>query len=84
MTQAAFAKSLELSRASVANIERGTQAVQLHVIFKIAAVLNVEVQELIPAIDLGITNVGVTIQVKDWLKRIDADAVPVTSTSNAR
>jgi transcriptional regulator with XRE-family HTH domain len=71
MTQQAFAKALDLSRATVANIERGKQAVQLHVIIQMAAVLNIDVQELIPTLDQGIP----TIQVKDWLKRATAQAL---------
>lgn len=68
MTQLALAKSLDLSRASVANIERGKQAVQLHVIFRMATILNISVLELIPSSSEGL---GMhSIQVTDWLNRI--------------
>jgi transcriptional regulator with XRE-family HTH domain len=77
MTQAVFAKSLNLSRASIANIERGKQPVQLHLVFQIAAILGVEVQELIPSLDRRIPN----IQVSEWLKRIDAEVIVSRSRS---
>ena len=66
LSQKALADSLGLSRASITNIERGKQAVQLHLIFKIANVLRVDVRELIPALDEHVES----IQVKDWLNRI--------------
>ena len=66
LSQKALADSLGLSRASVTNIERGKQAVQLHLIFKIANVLRIDVRELIPTLDEQIDS----IQVKDWLNRI--------------
>ena len=66
LSQHALAGSLGLSRASVANIERGRQAVQLHLIFRIAHILQVDLLELIPTLD---EQVG-TIQVRDWLNRI--------------
>lgn len=69
ITQEAFAKALNLSRASIANIERGKQAVQLHLIFQIATILNAEVQEFIPSLNQGIH----TIQVQDWLERIQGN-----------
>ena len=72
LTQEALAQSLNMSRASIANIERGEQAVQLHLIFEIAAILNVQVQELIPALHQGIE----TLQVKDWLDRSLGDQQP--------
>jgi DNA-binding XRE family transcriptional regulator len=79
MTQAAFAKSLDLSRASIANIERGKQGVQLHLVFQIATVLGVEVQELIPVLDRRIQN----MQVKNWLERIDADVAATRAKAKA-
>jgi transcriptional regulator with XRE-family HTH domain len=66
LSQKALADSLGLSRASITNIERGKQPVQLHLIFKIANVLRVDVRELIPTLDDQIDS----IQVKDWLNRI--------------
>lgn len=68
MTQQALAAALGLSRASVANIERGKQAVLLHLLFKIASILNLSVLDLIPSSnpELG----AYSIQVTDWLDRI--------------
>src|SRR5690348_8027233 len=46
--QEAFASYLELSRASVVNIEKGRQHPPLHLISDIAKILNVELCSLIP------------------------------------
>lgn len=48
MTQAHLADALGLSRPSVANIEKGRQPVQLHIVVRMAEVLGVEVGSLIP------------------------------------
>ena len=66
LTQHDLAQALGLSRASVANIERGKQPIQLHSIFKIASVLHVDVRELIPTLE---HEVG-SMQIREWLDRI--------------
>jgi transcriptional regulator with XRE-family HTH domain len=48
LTQAELAKLLDLSRASVANIEKGRQCPPLFTIWSIAEILGVEAQELLP------------------------------------
>ena len=48
LTQAELAEAVVLSRASVANIERGQQRVQLHVVVRIAEILDMDISELIP------------------------------------
>jgi DNA-binding XRE family transcriptional regulator len=48
MSQAKLALTVGLTRASVVNIERGWQRPPLHLIWQIAAALNVEVTRLIP------------------------------------
>jgi DNA-binding XRE family transcriptional regulator len=73
LSQAALGQTLGLSRASIANIEGGKQAVQLHLIFKIASVLQIDIQELIPK--LG--NRGKSLQVTDWLNRIEESATTI-------
>jgi transcriptional regulator with XRE-family HTH domain len=78
MTQQSLAVALGLSRASVANIERGKQGVLLHVIFKIASILNLSVLELIPSAHQGLGSYS--LQVTDWLDRISSgDARSVLS-----
>jgi transcriptional regulator with XRE-family HTH domain len=49
MTQIELARSVGMSRASVANIERGEQRVYLHHIIAIAESLDVAVSDLLPA-----------------------------------
>jgi transcriptional regulator with XRE-family HTH domain len=78
LTQKAFAVAVGLSRASIANIERGKQAVQLHLIYKIASVLNADVRELIPAVTPGILQ---SLQLTDWLTKIKgSDSQPSPRT----
>jgi DNA-binding XRE family transcriptional regulator len=48
LKQEAFASYLELSRASVVNIEKGRQRPSLHLLSDIARVLNIELCHLIP------------------------------------
>ena len=47
-TQTTLAQRLNLSRSSVANIERGEQTIQLHTLFKIARLLQVSPDDLLP------------------------------------
>lgn len=47
-TQTTLAQKLDMSRSSIANIERGEQTVQLHTLFKIAALLQVAPDDLLP------------------------------------
>ena len=47
-TQTTLAQKLTMSRSSVANIERGEQTVQLHLLFKIAKLLQVAPDALLP------------------------------------
>lgn len=48
MTQDALAQSIELSRASVANIETGRQKIPLHQLYRLARALKVEAGTLLP------------------------------------
>lgn len=48
MSQKALADAVGVSRASIANIERGHHRVQLHVLYDIATVLDVEPHDLMP------------------------------------
>ena len=49
LTQHGLAPAVGLSRASVANIEKGRQAVALHVLVKLSQALGVPVADLIPS-----------------------------------
>lgn len=48
MSQQMLAEAVGVSRASIANIERGHHRVQLHVLYNIAAALDVEPHDLMP------------------------------------
>jgi transcriptional regulator with XRE-family HTH domain len=48
MSQQTLAEAVGISRASIANIERGHHRVQLHVLYDIAMALEVELHDLLP------------------------------------
>ncbi|MFD6073739.1 helix-turn-helix transcriptional regulator [Amycolatopsis lurida] len=48
VTQTELAKTLGLTRSSVANIEAGRQRVQLHGLAQIALILKVDISDLVP------------------------------------
>ena len=48
MSQKTLAQAVSVSRASIANIERGHHRVQLHVLYDIATALDVEPHDLMP------------------------------------
>jgi transcriptional regulator with XRE-family HTH domain len=48
LTQADLAEAVGISRASIANIERGQQRVQLHLVVRLAEVLGLDIVELLP------------------------------------
>ncbi len=43
-----LAQEVDLARTSIVNIEAGRQAVSIHVLFKIARALSVDISELLP------------------------------------
>ena len=49
VTQDALAERVGLTRTSITNVEAGKQKLPLHTLFEIAAALQVEVRELLPA-----------------------------------
>ena len=49
LTQKGLAPAVGLSRASVANVEKGRQAVALHVLVKFSEALGVPITDLIPS-----------------------------------
>ncbi len=48
MTQARLASEIGVTRTSVTNVEIGRQKPPLHLLFKICAVLDVEVRDIVP------------------------------------
>jgi transcriptional regulator with XRE-family HTH domain len=48
LKQETFATYLKLSRSSIVNIEKGRQHPQIHLLWDIAKILNIEVSELFP------------------------------------
>lgn len=46
-----FAKEIEISRASLANYESGTQPLGISTLYRIAAYLNISLNEILPPID---------------------------------
>lgn len=48
ITQDTLASQISVSRTSITNIEKGRQRLQLHTLYEIALVLDVELDELLP------------------------------------
>lgn len=48
LTQAKLADEVGLERTSITNIEKGNQKVPLHVLYKICAVLQIQINDLLP------------------------------------
>lgn len=51
MTQLALAEALSLSRTSVTNIESGRQKLLVHTLLQLAAILQIDVMELLPRVE---------------------------------
>lgn len=72
LSQAALAKKLEISRASIVNIEAGRQHAPLYLLWKIAQELDVELVSLIPLkADLAVmpTTVVLGNEMREQLKK---------------
>jgi transcriptional regulator with XRE-family HTH domain len=53
MTQEKLARAADVSRASIANIEKGRHRIQLHVLYDIAAALEVAPHDLLPHLQVA-------------------------------
>ncbi|MCU0421651.1 MAG: helix-turn-helix domain-containing protein [Bacteroidia bacterium] len=53
LKQETFASFLDLSRASIVNIEKGRQHPPIHVLWDIAKVLNIQASDLFPQLDVS-------------------------------
>jgi transcriptional regulator with XRE-family HTH domain len=75
LTQKILADRVSLSRASIANMEAGKQAIQIHMVFELAHQLHVPPLDLIPVIsESGILRDLSEIQTIALIKRRIADA----------
>ncbi len=70
LTQDQLARRVSLSRTSITNIESGTQAVQIHQLYQMAAAMGVQPQELLPAQDSVVIETPVP---KRLLRSLDED-----------
>lgn len=53
LKQETFATFLNLSRASIVNIEKGRQHPPIHLLWDIAKILNIQVSDLLPQFEIG-------------------------------
>ena len=68
LTQKGLAPAVGLSRASVANVEKGRQSVALHVFVKFSEALGVPVGDLIPSDrDVSASDVSASSEIKQRL-----------------
>jgi DNA-binding XRE family transcriptional regulator len=68
--QQGFADQLNLSRASIVNIEKGRQHPQLHTLCEIAKVLKIKVEDLLPNLSSpGVVNPELKKLISKELKR---------------
>ncbi len=58
LSQTEFGKLVGLSRASITNLERGRQAVQLHQLYLFASVLEISLLDLLPSLPNAQPNVN--------------------------
>jgi len=75
VTQEALADTIGLSRTSITNIEKGRQPVQLHVVVKLADVLGVRIDQLLPQSESAVGAVGERLQQlepkqREWVERV--------------
>jgi len=61
LTQAQLAQRLEISRASLANIETGRQSVLVHNLYSIARAIDLTPESLLPAVSAESTKNNVTV-----------------------
>lgn len=63
--QAPFAQHLQISRASLVNIEQGRQRAPLHILYEISRILNISIADLLPDLSSVLASeVNKTIQQK--------------------
>ncbi len=51
LTQEELSKMVNINRSTISNIEAGRQQISLHLLFKIAQVLHMEVSNFLPSLD---------------------------------
>ncbi|MCX6238800.1 MAG: helix-turn-helix transcriptional regulator [Bacteroidia bacterium] len=68
MNQESFARSLNLTRASIANIEQGRQRATIHLIYDICKKTEVNITDILPVIQKGDELLAM------WQKRIEIAA----------
>jgi len=76
MTQADLAALVGLERTSITNIEKGTQKLPLHVLFRICEALSVSVLDILPTpIELSTANLD---ELSDTTVEFNGQAIPAT------
>jgi DNA-binding XRE family transcriptional regulator len=74
--QEVLANSLNLSRASIVNIEKGRQRPPIHLIWSIAKILNLEVTDMFPQFNASDPSII------DWRKKISKEVKETKETKN--
>ncbi|MGO9318651.1 MAG: helix-turn-helix domain-containing protein [Terracidiphilus sp.] len=74
ISQEALAEGLGLTRTSITNIEKGRQPLQLHSLYLIAKLLNVDVKDLLPSpatLSMAKPPTNLSVSDADWLKTMN-------------
>lgn len=74
MSQELLADELGLSRTSITNIEKGRQPIQLHSLYRIARLLEVELKELLPSpqvFELARPGEKLSVSRSEWLETMN-------------
>lgn len=67
--QGTFARSLDLSRASIVNIEKGRQRPSIHLLLNISTILGVQVMEILTPLETSIRSAQPKLS-SEWKKAI--------------
>ena len=83
LSQENLAEWTGLTRASVANIEKGRQRIFVHQLFRFAQALNVEVTELLPT-ESEVMDASVPAAERQYLDRLKASSSSQKTKSNKK
>jgi transcriptional regulator with XRE-family HTH domain len=67
LDQESFSSLLDLTRASIVNIEKGRQRPSIYQVWLMAQILDVQLIDLVPPLNVG-------VQISEWESKINSDS----------